>query len=86
MSVSYPEGTAALATDSEQRSLVKIVDLLNSGGGGGGGTGATYSGSGSPEGSQTGSPGNTYWDATNNVFYVKDTGSGTNTGWRELIA
>lgn len=55
-------------------------------GGGGGGTGATYSGSGTPEGTQTGSPGNTYWDATNNVFYVKDTGVGTNTGWRELVA
>jgi len=80
----YPEGNVARAGDSEQRSLVKIVDLLASGGGGG--TGATYSGSGSPEGVQTGSPGNTYWDATNDVLYVKDTGTATNTGWKELVA
>jgi hypothetical protein len=35
---SYPEGTQALTTDHEQRSLVKIVQLLNDGGGGGGTT------------------------------------------------
>lgn len=55
------------------------------GGGGGGGIGATYSGSGTPEGVQSGDPGNLYWDATNNVLYVKDTGAG-NTGWREIVA
>lgn len=33
---SYPEGTAALVTDSEQRSLVKINSILAAGGGGGG--------------------------------------------------
>lgn len=54
-------------------------------GSGGGGTGGTYSGSGTPEGSQTGDPGNLYWDATNNVLYVKDTGTG-NTGWLEIVA
>lgn len=39
------------------------------------------SGDGSPEGIKTGSPGDTYWDATNDTLYVKDTGVGTNTGW-----
>jgi hypothetical protein len=86
MALPYDEGTEARSTDGAQRSLVKIVEILNNSGGGGGGTGATYSGSGSPEGVQSGNPGNVYWDATNNVFYVKDTGTGTNTGWRELVA
>lgn len=81
MALPYPEGTTALATDSELRSLQKIVELLNNGAGGGGG----LSGSGSPEGVETANPGTTYWDATNDVFYVKDTGTG-NTGWREIIA
>lgn len=39
MSLPFPEGTTALATDSEQRSLQKLVELANSGGGGGGGVG-----------------------------------------------
>ncbi len=37
----YPEGTQSLNTDSEQRSLVKIVSLLAGGGGGGGGQNQT---------------------------------------------
>lgn len=82
MPIPYPEGTTALPTDSEQRSLTKIVELIASGSGSGGGG---LSGSGSPEGVETAEPGTTYWDATNNVFYVKDSGSGT-TGWREIIA
>jgi hypothetical protein len=47
--------------------------------------GAGLSGSGSPEGVITADPGVTYWDATNKVWYVKDTGTGS-TGWQELIA
>jgi hypothetical protein len=35
MALPYPEGTAALASDSEQRALHKIVQLLNDGAGGG---------------------------------------------------
>jgi len=31
---SFPEGTQALATDSEKRSLIKIVQLLNDAGSG----------------------------------------------------
>lgn len=82
MPLPYPEGTTALATDSEQRALHKILEAINDGAGAGGGG---LSGSGSPEGVVTANPGTTYDDATNNVFYVKDTGTG-NTGWRELIA
>lgn len=39
------------------------------------------SGSGSPEGVVSGTPGKFYWDATGNNLYVKDTGNGTKTGW-----
>lgn len=42
-------------------------------------------GSGTPEGSVTAEPGATYFDSSNNIFYVKKTGTG-NTGWHELIA
>lgn len=52
---------------------------------GGGGSGGTFAGAGNPEGVQTAVPGNTYWDQSNLIFYVKDTGIG-DTGWRELLA
>jgi hypothetical protein len=71
--------------DSTQVSLVKVVAHLAAyvaAGGGGGGSGLTFStGSGSPEGSVSGSPGDTYWDTAANTYYVKVTGSATNTGW-----
>lgn len=51
---------------------------------GGGGNTSSSAGSGSPEGVVTRSPGATYWDVTNQVFYVKDTGTG-DTGWVALI-
>lgn len=38
-------------------------------------------GTGSPEGVVTGSPGDTYWDTGPNFEYVKVTGSATTTGW-----
>lgn len=38
-------------------------------------------GAGSPEGVKRAYPPATYWDQTNNVLYVKDTGNGTTTGW-----
>jgi len=47
--------------------------------------GYNYSGVGSPEGVQNGTYGETYWDRTNKILYIKDTVSG-NTGWREVIA
>lgn len=52
-------------------------------GGGSSGSG-TYSGSGSPEGVITAAVGSTYWDITNQVFYVKNTGSG-DTGWIDIL-
>lgn len=52
-------------------------------GSGGGGTLTTLQGSGSPEGVTTGSPGYTYFDVTNEIFYVKKTGTG-NTSWKNM--
>lgn len=78
----YPEGNTALWTDDPQRSLVKIVDLLQ-GGGGGGGSGNTFFGVGSPEGSVTSPPGGIYTN-TAGELWAKETGAG-NTGWTTLI-
>ena len=77
----FPEGTVPLPTDSEQRSLIKLVSLLGSGQGGGGG----LAGVGSPEGVVAANPGRTYVDTSTNAFWVKNNGGGT-TGWIQLIA
>lgn len=50
----------------------------------GGGSGAAETGSGSPEGVVTANPGEHYWDSTNKIWYVKDTGTGS-TGWYQLV-
>lgn len=82
---SFPEGTTALVTDSEQRSLVKIVDLLNNGAGGGGSGSTNHIGADfDPNGIVTGAVGDTYLSALSlggdgSVWY-KTSGSG-NTGW-----
>lgn len=85
----FYNSNVALITDPERVIEVKILQALNGGaggGGGGGGTGGGLSGSGSPQGSVTASPGQTYLDTATNDFWAKATGTGTNTGWVELIA
>ncbi len=52
--------------------------------GGGTGGGAVEPGAVDPEGSVTGTPGQTYFNSTNGTFWVKSSGSG-NTGWVQLI-
>lgn len=79
----FPEGNAALPTDSEMRSLIKIVDLL--GGGGSSSVGGGLAGVGSPEGVVTARPGQVYTDTSTGGFWNKITGTG-NTGWQQLIA
>ena len=49
--------------------------------GGGGSVGV-----GSPEGVVIGNPGNSYLDSSTNSFWFKETGTGTNVGWIQLIA
>jgi len=75
-----PEGTTSLSSDSEQRSLWKLVDLGASGGSGGAGT---YSGVGSPEGVVTAAPGAIYTN-TAGELWAKETGVGS-TGWVKYI-
>lgn len=67
----------------EQKILGAVID--GGGGGGGGGGSADLSGSGSPEGVVTASPGATYVRTDTSGFWYKVTGSG-NTGWAEGIA
>lgn len=43
-------------------------------------------GTGSPEGVVTADPGTSYLDESINSFWFKETGTGTNTGWIQLIA
>jgi len=63
------------------RQLLASIALNICNGGGGGGGGLSFStGTGSPEGVVTGKPGDTYWDTAGDFYYVKLTGSGTNTG------
>lgn len=79
----YPIMTPG-ANDPIQMAAVKLAWWLEraAGSGGGGGSGLTFStGSGSPEGVVTGSPGDTYWDTANDFYYIKVTGTATNTGW-----
>lgn len=80
---SMPYATMApSAQDTQQVLLVKIAYWASQISGGGGGSGLTFStGSGSPEGVVVGSPGDTYWDTLNDFYYVKVTGTATNTGW-----
>lgn len=56
-----------------------------SGGGGGGGTLTTLSGTGSPNGAATGNPGYTYTQVDNSSLWAKITGTGTNTGWTQIV-
>lgn len=50
-----------------------------------GGADGTLFGAGDPEGSVTGSRGDTYYDTSTQAFYVKASGDATNTGWSALI-
>lgn len=58
---------------------------ISTGGGGGGGSSCCNSGTGSPEGVVSGSPGHTYFDTSSDGFWVKRTGTNTTTGWLQLI-
>jgi len=44
---------------------------------------ATTVSTGDPEAVVTGNPGDTYWDTTANILYIKETGTNTNTGWTQ---
>jgi len=65
----FPEGSTPRASDTRWRILQKILGATLDGGGVGGG--GTTVGAGAP-GAGVGSSGDTYWDETNKIFYVKD--------------
>lgn len=75
----YPSNNTVLPGDDELRTLHKIASA------GGTGGGAGLSGTGSPEGAVTASPGSVYTDVSNGSFWNKVTGTGT-TGWQQLVA
>lgn len=62
--------------DTKKITLDKILQALNNGAGSGSGTSGTLVGAGAPSGG-LGVSGNTYWDTTNDDFYVKDGGTWT---------
>lgn len=64
-----------------QRAMIYLLNQIMVGGGGGGGL-SFSTGTGSPEGSVVGSPGDTYWDTATGFYYIKVTGTATNTGWQ----
>lgn len=61
--------------------IALLAQIVAAGGGGSGGGLAFSTGSGSPEGAVSGSPGDTYWDNDTGNYYVKVTGTATTTGW-----
>ena len=86
MALPFPEGTTALATDSELRSLQKICELVASGGGGGGAGLTYYQGAGlDPNGVQSGSVGDVYHSKVSlggdGSTWWKVSGTGTTTVW-----
>lgn len=79
----FGEGSTPRVTDTRWRILQKILGATIDAGGGGGGGGLSFStGSGSPEGVVSGSPGDTYWDNDTAFEYTKVTGAATTTGWQ----
>lgn len=62
----------------EQRILGALVD-------GAGGGGADLYGVVDPEGSVTGSRGNSYINTANHTLWFKETGDSTNTGWAQYV-
>lgn len=71
--------TTPTASDNELSAVLKTCLAVVSGGTGGTGTKFT-TGTGSPEGVVTGSPGDRFFATDTNFLYTKITGVG-NTGW-----
>lgn len=78
MAETFSQGNVPWWTNTERQLEAKILNVVTGGGGGG------EAGAGSPEGVVTADPGTTYFDTTNEIFWVKQTGAG-NTGWYQLV-
>jgi hypothetical protein len=77
-------GSTPNSNDGTWIVLMKILGATIDGGGGSGG-GAIPPGVVDPNGNVTGSPGDMYWNTANSSLWVKDSGTGTNTGWEQVI-
>jgi hypothetical protein len=77
----------SVSTDRPNASGRWIITVSSAdfGGGGGGGGGDNFFGNGSPEGVIAGSRGNTYWDIAGQSLWIKNSGTGTDTGWVQLV-
>lgn len=84
MAQNFLSGNVSTAIDTQRVLEVKILNRLNAMSSGGGTGGAGVVGSGSPEGVVTAPAGTTYFDSTNDIFWVKETGSGSS-GWYQLV-
>lgn len=86
----FSENTTPRIKDTQRRIEMKILGAISdidiSGGAVDYATGGNFSGSGSPEGVVTASPGATYVDTATGNFWTKKTGTATNTGWIQQTA
>lgn len=73
----FGSGTVPQKSDTLRMLVVKDVNATRSHGG--------LSGTGSPEGSVTASPGATYVDVASGALWAKKTGTGA-TGWIQKVA
>lgn len=82
----YSSGTVPLRVNPERVLTAKILLALNNQASGSGTGTGTFSGTGSPEGVITASPGSTYTDTGSSPvnFWTKTSGTG-NTGWTQII-
>lgn len=64
----------------EEAAIYLLNQIAGNGGAGGGGL-AFSTGTGSPEGVVSGSPGDTYWDTSTGFKWTKVSGTATTTGW-----
>lgn len=80
----FSSGTVPLRVNPERVLTSKILTALNNQPSGGGSGTGTFSGTGSPQGVVTASPGATYVDTSNGNFWTKLSGTG-NSGWLEQI-
>lgn len=82
-SVAAASATVLIPDNPAYATTGRWISISLGSGGGGGGTG--LSGTGSPEGVTTASPGTTYIDTAAPALYGKVTGTG-NTGWQVFVS
>lgn len=79
----FAGGSTPHLSDSGWMILQRILGATIDGGGGGGG--GVAPGVVDPNGNVTGDPGDTYWNSANGTFWVKSSGTGTDTGWSQVV-